>query len=260
MTAPEPAAALTQADLEAGLRRLGLAAGDAVEVHSSLRSLGWVEGGADTLIAALIAVVGPRGAIVMSAYRVSAALPLTAEDVARGLAWKVRRYPPGGRERTGLGVVADTFSYRPDVVCGTGLHRVCVWGHDAEALSRGYRQLLAVDGRVLLVGVGIDRCSSMHLAEESVPVPEAIRRRLAVPPEVLRHYPADEWSVGVAGPAADPWLKVWEEALCRGIVQQGPVGHTVCSLFSARAMVAIHEECRRRDPYGFYGMAADGAR
>ncbi|MHB0877592.1 MAG: AAC(3) family N-acetyltransferase [Anaerolineae bacterium] len=247
------AATVTQADIEAGLRQLGgLGDGDAVEVHSSLRSLGWVEGGADAVIAALMAVVGTRGAIVMSAYRVSPPLPLTEDDVAKGLSWKVRIYPPGGRERTGLGVVADAFSYRQDVVCGTGLHRVCAWGHEALEHSRGYAHLLEVDGWALLIGVGIDRCSSMHLAEESVPLPPALERYLAVPDEVAGHYPADLWAVGVEQSAADPWMKVWDEALRRGIVRHGRIGSAECSLFKARAMVSIYEDFRRDDPYGVY--------
>ena len=39
---------LTQKDIEVGLRQLGLGRGDAVEVHSSLSSFGWVGGDADS--------------------------------------------------------------------------------------------------------------------------------------------------------------------------------------------------------------------
>lgn len=37
---------LTQVDIESGLRKLGLEEGQIVEVHSSLSSFGWVNGGA----------------------------------------------------------------------------------------------------------------------------------------------------------------------------------------------------------------------
>ena len=251
----QPAEVVTQSDIAADLRRLGLGPGDAAEVHSSLRSLGWVEGGADALVSALMAVVGPAGAIVMSAYRVSPPLPLTEDDVARGIAWKVRIFPPGGSERTGIGVVADTFSGRPDVVCGTGLHRVCAWGHEAERHSHGHGHLLAVDGWVLLIGVGIDRCSSMHLAEDAVPVPDDIVRRFTLPDDVARHYPPDQWAVGYGQDGPDPWMKVWNAGLRRGIVRQGQVGNARCSLFRARAMVSIYEGFRRDDPYGLYEVS-----
>ena len=50
--------------IAADLRALGLAAGDAVMVHASLRRVGPVLGGADGVIAALGDVVGPQGCIL----------------------------------------------------------------------------------------------------------------------------------------------------------------------------------------------------
>jgi aminoglycoside N3'-acetyltransferase len=55
------AALATRPDIENGLRELGLRRGDVVEVHSSLSSFGWVEGGAATAVDALMAVVGIYG-------------------------------------------------------------------------------------------------------------------------------------------------------------------------------------------------------
>jgi hypothetical protein len=40
-------------------------------------------------------VVGEDGTLVMSAYPVSPAVPLTGAEVARGITWKVRRLEPG---------------------------------------------------------------------------------------------------------------------------------------------------------------------
>ncbi len=45
--------------IQDGLRGLGLGAGDLVVVHSSLSSFGWVDGGADAVIDALLAAVAP---------------------------------------------------------------------------------------------------------------------------------------------------------------------------------------------------------
>ncbi len=152
-------------DIISGLRTLGLASGDAVEVHSSLSRFGRVAGGADTVIAALMEVVGPTGALVMSAYPLSPAIPLTDAERARGITWKVRKLPENTTEKTGMGAIVDAFRQRPDVVCGSGTHRVCAWGHDAVAHSKGYRHLLDIDGRALLLGVNIHSCSSLHQAE-----------------------------------------------------------------------------------------------
>jgi aminoglycoside 3-N-acetyltransferase len=50
--------------IEAGLRGLGLGADDLMVVHSSLSSFGWVDGGADTAIEALLAAVAPSWAAI----------------------------------------------------------------------------------------------------------------------------------------------------------------------------------------------------
>ncbi len=84
---------LTQKDIEDDLKRIGLERGAAVETHSSLRSLGFVEGGAPAVIRALTNVVGEEGAIVMSAYRVTPLLPLTEKEKRKGIIAKVRRDP-----------------------------------------------------------------------------------------------------------------------------------------------------------------------
>jgi len=245
--------ALTQKDIEAGLRGLGLRRGDAVEVHSSLSSFGWVEGGATAVIEALMHVVGEEGALVMSAYPVSPPIPLTEEEKARGITWKVRILDPNSDEKTGLGAVVDTFRKRPDVICGTNFFRGCAWGCDAHLHCLNYHHLLEIDGWALLLGVDIGRCSSMHLAEE-VPIPEEIRERFNVPADILRDYPQDRWSIGYGSTPGNPWVKVWEEALRRGLVRTRTIGQSECKLFKAKAMVSIYEEMRRTDPFGMFGL------
>lgn len=55
---------VTQADIEAALRQLGITEGDIVLVHSSLSSLGYVVKGAQTVIDAFEAVIGKEGTLV----------------------------------------------------------------------------------------------------------------------------------------------------------------------------------------------------
>lgn len=52
---------ITKSEIESDLENLGLATGDMVLCHTSLSSLGWVVGGAVTLVDALINVVNAKG-------------------------------------------------------------------------------------------------------------------------------------------------------------------------------------------------------
>lgn len=52
--------------LTADLCRLGVSAGDLLMVHASLRAVGPVEGGADGVVDALQAAVGPGGTLLMT--------------------------------------------------------------------------------------------------------------------------------------------------------------------------------------------------
>jgi aminoglycoside 3-N-acetyltransferase len=225
-----------------------------VEVHSSLRSLGRVEGGAETVLAALSSGVGQEGAIVMSAYPVTPPIPLTGEEIARGLTWKVRILSEDSAERTGMGAIADAFRSWPGVCCGTGLHRVCAWGRDAQwYCEKGYAHLLEVDGWALLMGVGYDRISSLHQAEK-VGFPEAVSRCFRIPEEILKDYPAEEWSIGFGSTPEDAWLKVWEEARGSGLVKEGRIGQARCYFFKAAPVAGIYERWLRADPLGLFGV------
>src|SRR5512146_1302328 len=94
---------LTQQDIESGLYRLGLEKGQIIEVHSSLSSFGWVEGGAPAVVDALINVIGEEGSMVMSAYPLSKPLPLSEEEKAWGILAKVQTYGEDYRGPTGMG-------------------------------------------------------------------------------------------------------------------------------------------------------------
>jgi len=250
---------LTQKDIEVGLRQLGLGRGDAVEVHSSLSGFGWVEGGAPTVVDALMNVVGENGALVMSAYPMSLPLPLTEQEKARGILAKVQIFGEDYDGRTGMGAIADEFRRRPGTFLGRGIHRVCAWGCDAGRHSQeGYRYLLEIDGWVLCLGVDIHRCSSMHLAEGKVKIPNEIARLFQAPEDILRDYPEDTWYVRYGSTPDDAWAKVQEEAERRRLIRRCRIGRAECMLFRARAVVAIYEEALRTDPFGLFGVEDKG--
>ena len=68
---------ITYKNLVDAFREIGIENGTIIEAHRSLSSFRYVEGGAESVINALKAVVGIEGSIFMPALRLSPELPLT---------------------------------------------------------------------------------------------------------------------------------------------------------------------------------------
>jgi aminoglycoside 3-N-acetyltransferase len=194
----------------------------------------------------------------MSAYPLTRPLELTDEERSQGIAWKIRLLPEDSDEPTGMGAVSDSFKSREDVVCGTGIHRTCAWGSGKDRHAQGYRHLLETRGLALLIGVGIDRCSSLHLADRTEITPEARSamdaawaplRTPELSPQFSSGYPHDILVGQVGGWChGDPWTDCFEEAERRGLVKHGRVGAADSLLFVVADLVEILEGIRREGP------------
>ena len=69
----DPKEMITRSRLVADLRRLGVEPGMDLMVHSSLSAIGYVEGGADTVVDALLEAIGRRGTLMMPSFNHRAA-------------------------------------------------------------------------------------------------------------------------------------------------------------------------------------------
>lgn len=72
---------LLRRQIKDALVRAGISGGDILLVHSSLRSIGPIDGGADALIDGLLEVVGPNGILAMPAFNYTRPLPAPYFDV-----------------------------------------------------------------------------------------------------------------------------------------------------------------------------------
>jgi len=248
---------ITKADIKDGLQRLGLQEGLVLGVHSSLSSFGYVEGGAETVLEALFETAGPAGTIVMSTYLVGPPVKLTEEEIARGISWKIRRIAFDDLNTpSGMGIIADTFRRRADVVRWYHpVHSVSAWGNCADIFCQSFKPLVEAGGKILLLGVQMDRCSALHIAEERAQLPEDIRQlmRWEVPDDLLQVYPADQWVIGRKGVWGN-FLIVQEEAEKLGMIKSTRIGAATVRLFEAKPMVDLYEKLLRENPYRMFGL------
>ena len=243
-------------DIKAGLTNLGLKKGDSLGVHSSLRSFGHVEGGADTVIDALLETVGKEGNVVMPTHSANLGKDQrTPEEIAMGFSWlfKIMPYDP---EKTPVitGIIPETFRKRKGVIQGSHpSHSIAASGPRAKELSEGWHKLLEMNGYVLLIGVGLDRCTAMHLAEKRVQFPERILKKITPPKWFIEKYPEGEWEWDF-GPYPD-FAKLTDPCVKRGIMKSVMVGEATLRLLRLRKLIDLYAEYMKNDPDLFYGKS-----
>ena len=243
----------TRESIATGLRKLGLAAGDTVIVHSSLSSLGFVSGGAPAVVQALIDVITDSGTIVMPTHSSDYSDPAGWEAPPVPQSWveplraSLPAFDPEVTPTSYMGQIVEVFRRWP----GNERSRhptisFAAWGPDSEFVTEGHTyeeeagdgsplgRVYDLDGKVLLLGVGYDRNTSFHLAEYRVPgYPR--RKRLLPTPErgrsVWREFDdtdemSQEWLLELGG--------AFESARD---VTVGTVGSAEARLFSQRHAV-----------------------
>src|ERR1700678_2656424 len=111
-----PAGLVSESQIAHGLAALGVAPGDVVLAHTSLKSMGYVVGGPASVVRGLLAAVGERGTVVMPSFSTYLSHPsswhrhpVPAEawaTVAANVPAYSRRHAPAD---AGLGIAAEVF-------------------------------------------------------------------------------------------------------------------------------------------------------
>ncbi len=174
----------TVSSLVADLGRLGVEDGMTVMVHSSLRSLGWVAGGAQAVVDALLAAIGPTGTLMMPTHSSSLSdpalwvAPPVPESWWEPIRTETPAYDPRLTPTRAMGAIVECFRDLPGVIrsahpmvsaAAFGPHAQTLVSEHAldHGLGEGSPQarLYDLDGHVLLLGVGHATNTSLHLSE-----------------------------------------------------------------------------------------------
>jgi aminoglycoside 3-N-acetyltransferase len=186
----------TVAGLSGQLRELGLPEGATVVVHSSLSRLGWVAGGAHAVVLALLDALGPQGTLVMPTHSRHLTEPSdwgnppVPEDWWPVIRAETPAYDPRTTPSSWMGAVVECFRSFPDVrrsahptvsfaALGPLAGRVTDGHAPDDGLGEGspLARLYDADAWVLLLGVGHDNNTSLHLAEYRADAPKTYLRQ-----------------------------------------------------------------------------------
>lgn len=245
------------------LRALGVCEGDLLMVHASLRAIGPVEGGPSQVLGALLDAVGPAGTIAafVSWDRSSYEQTLNGAklDERERQAWPafdpaanpepyaefgalnrficnhpaVRRSASPDASFAAIGRLADEITREHPLVEGYG---------PGSPLGR----IVRMQGRVLLLGAGLDSVTVLHHAEVLADIPGKRRVTYEVPiatPDGKRWVRAENFDTnGILDEFAVPGRPDAVETIARDYVarghgRRGRVGGAGCYLFEAGPIV-----------------------
>ncbi len=180
---------LTKSQLVDGLRLLGVNEGSVVEVHGSLSSFGYIPGGAQTLVDALITAVGYDGTIVMPAQSSDNSEPSrwAFPPIEVELFKQLREQHPVFDPRTStfdpMGAIANNLRLRPGTMVSSHPNSAFMaYGKHAKWITQSHPihfpfsmtsplgKLVDLRADILLLGVGYDNCTALHLAESQTGV------------------------------------------------------------------------------------------
>lgn len=160
--------------LTADLRNAGIVPEDTLLVHSSMKSIGEVEGGADTVLDVFMNYLKSDGLAVFPtlSYRLNTENPR----------FDVRL------TESQVGILPELFRQRPGVIRSLHpTHSLAAYGKDAAEFTAGHEKfdspgaeyspwwrLYERGGKILFLGTGINCNTYLHAVEEWLPVPGSL--------------------------------------------------------------------------------------
>ena len=230
------------------LESLGLRSGDVVMTHASMRRIGLVEGGARSLLEALLAALGPDGTLLMVLGADedepfdAEQTPVDVEDM--GILAEVFRTYPGVRVSDHP---ADRFGaigrLAGELLGPMPLHHYHGPGSPLERFS-------GFGGRVLRLGADPDTVTLTHYAEYLAEVPNKVRVRR----RYVRADTGELWieslddTDGIAEwPHDDYFEQIYLDYRAAGAVKTGLVGRCCAELFEAQDFVTFAVQWMKRE-------------
>ena len=227
---------VTKTHIVEGLRSIGVKAGDLLQVHSSMKSFGYVEGGPDAAIDALLTAVGPEGTVMAPTFNHGAAdvFDIKTTPSRNGLLTEALRLRPQARR-----------SLHPT-------HAYAAIGKDAEWLTSGHLEagtfgvncplgkLAQKGGYVLMLGAPFRTCTAAHIGENKARVHcigwwQSKRKILLEDGSILVVY-GDVWR---NGPCRIEWEPLEAHMRARDLIRDGQIGGARIMLMRAMDVIDV---------------------
>lgn len=241
------------------LQSLGVLPGDLVMLHSSVKSIGWIVGGPDAVLEALINLLGDKGTLMMLAGWEDNPYYLSEWSEEKQLAY-LEECPPfdpvTSRADRKWSILNEYLRTRPGALRSAhpeesfvAIGRLARYITEDHPLQYGYglasplAKLCDAGGKVLMVGAPLDTITLLHYAEFLADVPDkrVVNYRMPVLQNGkrvwvdLEEYDTDGHIVDWQG--EDYFAIIGREYLSSGRGGSGKVGEAKSYLFDAKDLV-----------------------
>jgi len=256
---------VTRDDLRDTFLRLGLRRGGVVMLHSSLSEIGFVVNGALDVINAILDVIGEDGTFVVPTHTGQLTDPadwqnpaVPGEDIERVRA-SMEAFDPRLTAPRNRGIVPQTFLMYPKVfrsshplnsVAACGRHSQLLTSHhpldESEGPASPTGVLYDLGGSILLLGVGLEACTGLHLAEflAETPYLKETKIKVLVHDEDgrrfhrLRRYPT----------TSKYFNKIRPDLVAIGALRETSIGNTIATLVDFAPAIDLAVKALRNDP------------
>jgi len=247
----------TKESLVKDLIELGINTRSILLVHSSLKSLGYVEGGAPTVIDALSEVVGKEGTVVVPTFTWCFVPEKANPDFSRQGPFDLRKTP------STTGLITETLRCQKEAQRSFHpIHSVTAIGAQAEDIAKDhpkttdfgpgspFDRIVRGGGYILLAGVGHHVNSTIHYVEDQLDLPFLEEKKAQVidgtgnlQTVVLRKCP-----VGHRDFYKKEGSKLEQALQNSNIIHLGRVGEATVQLMKASELVEIAKKIIAKEP------------
>ena len=242
--------------LREGLEDLGLAGPGLVALHSSLGSLGWVRGGAEGVVEAILEALGPGGTLMAPTFTHCFA-PRDGAPRDRQGPFDVARVP------STVGRISEALRLHPGAMRSVHpIHSVAAFGPLAPTLTAGheltsdfgaespYGRVIAGNGTIVLLGVGQCANSIVHALEDLLDMPYLAREEALLhrPDGVRTVFTCQKCPIGHRDFYSREASK-WNDAIqAAGVIRHGKLGRADVQIMQAARFAEVGMALLRATP------------
>jgi aminoglycoside 3-N-acetyltransferase len=254
---------LSQTEIEQGFRRIGLDSGQVVLVHSAMRTFGYIEGGADSVMGAFLEVLGPQGTLVAPTF--TFCHEIEHDPIIDPL-----------QDRSEMGIITETVRLHPEAKRSTAYrHSFAALGRRRKVITRvdpslssfdlrsSFGVMLALDTQIVLLGMPYSTSTSHHFAEwicevpyrQTLPLEVRVRRPDgSLHPQHMTDYQPKPGAGGAYYDRHTDFNRLGKTLEDQGLVGITAIGNAVVRRFAMRNLIALAEVEAAKD-YNIFRVA-----